>query len=54
MARRAAKPIRLASGDQVAYRLFQGTTHEFFGMGAVVKKARAAEMYGAARVAASF
>ncbi len=43
-----------AAGDQVTYRLFQGTTHEFFGMGAVVAKARAAEKFGAARVAASF
>lgn len=43
-----------ASGDQVTYRLFQGTTHEFFGMGAVVAKAKAAERFGAARMAASF
>ena len=43
-----------AAGDQVAYQLFTGTTHEFFGMGAVVAKARAAEAYGAARLAASF
>ncbi len=43
-----------ASGDQVTYRLFQGTTHEFFGMGAVVAKAKAAERFGAARIAASF
>lgn len=31
-----------------------GTTHEFFGMGAVVAKAQAAEQYAAAQVAASF
>lgn len=42
------------SGNQVAYRLYTGTTHEFFGMGAVVAKAKAAEQYGAARIAASF
>lgn len=43
-----------AAGNDVVYRLYQGTTHEFFGMGAVVNKARNAEMFGAARVAASF
>lgn len=42
------------SGNAVVYRLFPGTTHEFFGMGAVVAKAKAAEQFGAARVAASF
>jgi acetyl esterase len=42
------------AGNAVAYRLFPGTTHEFFGMGAVVEKARVAEQYGANRVAASF
>lgn len=44
----------LAARNQVTYRLFTGTTHEFFGMGAVVAKAKAAEQFGAARVAASF
>ena len=48
----AAKLVE--AGDQVAYRLFKGTTHEFFGMGAVVSKAKTAEEYGAARIAASF
>ncbi len=43
-----------AAGDQVTYRLFTGTTHEFFGLGAVVQKARDAEQFGAAQVAASF
>ncbi len=43
-----------AEGNQVVYRLYRGTTHEFFGMGAVVSKARAAEQFGAARIAASF
>ncbi len=43
-----------AAGDQVTYQLFTGTTHEFFGMGAVVAKAQAAEQFAAAQVAASF
>ena len=43
-----------ASGNAVVYRIYPGTTHEFFGMGAVVAKAKAAEQFGAARVAASF
>ena len=44
----------ILEGNPAAYRLYPGTTHEFFGMGAVVDKAKAAEMYGAARIAASF
>jgi acetyl esterase len=43
-----------AAGNQVVYRLYTGVTHEFFGMGAVVAKARAAEQFGAASLAASF
>ncbi len=43
-----------AAGVPVVYQLFSGTTHEFFGMGAVVAKAKAAEQLGAARLAASF
>ena len=43
-----------ASGNAVKYQLYSGVTHEFFGMGAVVDKAKAAEEYGAAQVAASF
>ncbi len=43
-----------AAGNRVDYRLFTGTTHEFFGMGAVVAKAKAAEQFGAADLAASF
>ncbi len=43
-----------AAGVPVAYQLFSGTTHEFFGLGAVVAKAKAAEAYGSARIAASF
>ncbi len=42
------------AGNQVVYELYTGTTHEFFGMGAVVDKAKAAEQFGAARLAASF
>lgn len=45
--------LRLA-GVPVTYRLYTGVTHEFFGMGAVVAKARAAEAFGAAQIAASF
>ncbi len=44
----------LAAGNQAVYQLYPGTTHEFFGMGAVVEKAKAAEQFGAARLAASF
>lgn len=43
-----------AAGNPVAYRLYPGVTHEFFGMGAVVDKAKAAEEFGGARLAASF
>ena len=42
------------AGNAVDYRLYPGTTHEFFGMGAVADKAKAAEQYGSARIAASF
>ena len=43
-----------AAGNVVDYRLYSGVTHEFFGLGAFVEKAKAAEQYGAARIAASF
>ncbi|RRA47640.1 alpha/beta hydrolase [Acidipila sp. EB88] len=43
-----------AAGNQVVYQLYTGTTHEFFGMGDVVAKAKQAEQFGAARIAASF
>ncbi len=43
-----------ASGDQVSYKLYTGVTHEFFGMGAVVSKAKAAEQFAAAQLVASF
>ena len=41
-------------GNSVSYRLYTGVTHEFFGLGAVVPKAREAELYGASQLAASF
>lgn len=44
----------LAAGNSAVYRRYPGTTHEFFGMGAVVGKAKAAEEFGASRIAASF
>ncbi len=44
----------LAAGNPVVYQIYPGTTHEFFGMGAVVAKAKAAELFGAGRLAASF
>ncbi len=43
-----------ASGVQVDYTLYPGVTHEFFGMGAVVDKARAAEMQAATDLKAAF
>ena len=43
-----------AAGNSVVYEIYLGTTHEFFGMGAVVDKAKAAEQFGASRIAASF
>ena len=41
-------------GNKVNYQLYTGVTHEFFGLGEVVGKAKAAEMFGAAKLAASF
>ncbi len=43
-----------AAKVSVTYRLYTGVTHEFFGLGAVVNKAKAAEQFGAAQIAASF
>ena len=43
-----------AAGNSVMYRLYPGTTHEFFGMGEVVNKAQQPEFFGASRLAASF
>ena len=39
-----------AAGDQVEQRTFPGVTHEFFGMGTVVKGAADAEAYAVARL----
>ena len=44
----------LAAGNSVRYQLYPGTTHEFFGMGAVVDQAKAAEKFGASRLRGSF
>lgn len=42
------------AGSPVTYQMYTGVTHEFFGLGAVVSKARQAELFGAAQLAASF
>ena len=42
------------AGNEVQYRLYRGTTHEFFGLGAVVEKAKDAEMFAASRLDKSF
>ncbi len=41
-------------GNTVTYRVYPGTTHEFFGMGAVVQQAKAAEDFASSQLAASF
>ncbi len=46
-------PLLAEAGNAVVYRLYPGTTHEFFGMG-TFDKARQAEQFGTARIAASF
>jgi len=43
-----------ASGVPVDYKLYFGVTHEFFGMGAVVDKAKEAESQAAADLRAAF
>lgn len=43
-----------AAGDSVEVKEFPGVTHEFFGMGAVVANAKAAEDYAAQRLTAAF
>ena len=43
-----------SAGVPVDYKLFLGVTHEFFGMGAVVDKAKQAEMDAAADLRAAF
>lgn len=42
------------AGTPVSYMRYTGVTHEFFGMGAVVGKAKAAEMFAAQQLVASF
>lgn len=42
-----------AAGVQVERKVYPGVTHEFFGMGAVVAKAKDAEMAGASALAAA-
>ena len=42
-----------SSGVSVQYKLYPKTTHEFFGMGAYVDQAKAAEAYAASNVAAA-
>ena len=42
------------AGVKVTYKLFTGTTHEFFGMGAVVAQAMNAEVFGAKQISDSF
>ncbi len=43
-----------AAGVTVDRHVYDGVTHEFFGMAAVVEKARAAQEYGGAKLRASF
>ncbi len=42
------------SSVQVNYKLYSGTTHEFFGMGGYVDKAKDAEIFAASALTASF
>ena len=44
----------LAANNKAAYQLYNGVTHEFFGLGAYVPTALAAEQFAASRLAASF
>ncbi|MDB5714729.1 MAG: lipase [Sphingomonadales bacterium] len=48
-----AKAMR-AAGDQVEQRTFDGVTHEFFGMGAVVRGAYDANLYAVDRLKKAF
>ena len=43
-----------AAGVPVEHRLYRGATHEFFGMAAVVDKAREAQEFAVKRLSASF
>ena len=42
------------AGVKVDYKLYNGVTHEFFGMGAVVPKAKDAEQYAADALTKAF
>ena len=44
----------LAAKNQATYRLYNGVTHEFFGLGAYVGVAQQAEQFAASQLAASF
>lgn len=42
------------AGVKVEHKVYSGVTHEFFGMGAAVKKAKAAEAFGGSALLSSF
>jgi acetyl esterase len=42
------------AGVQVRYKNYEGVTHEFFGMGAVVDKAKEAEQFAAEGLKSAF
>ena len=42
------------AGDKVAHRRYDGVTHEFFGMAAVVKDAKEAQQFAGQRLRESF
>lgn len=44
----------MKNGVPVSYRLYPGVTHEFFGMGAVLDKAKSANMFAASQLKAAF
>ncbi len=44
----------MKNGISVKYRLYSGVTHEFFGMGAVVDKAKSANQFAASELKAAF
>ena len=46
--------LLLAANNRASYRLYNGVTHEFFGLGAYIPTALAAEQFAASQLAASF
>ncbi|MBA3893171.1 MAG: hypothetical protein H0X69_05680 [Gemmatimonadales bacterium] len=42
------------AGNAVERRVYEGVTHEFFGMAAVLKEARDAQRYAGVRLKAAF